>query len=89
MNTDKLLEQYFQKEQRKEDSLQLQERIIKQTYKKSVFGWRKLTIPAVAATVLLIIGISVLKSIQQKEAVQIAQKEIIYEDEDLMIYMEE
>ncbi len=86
MNTDKLLKQYFQKEQRKEDSLRLQERIAKQTYRKSRFNWQRLVIPA-AATVLLIIGFSVWKSTQQKEHLQLAQKEIIYEDEDLMIYL--
>lgn len=35
MDTDKLLEQYFQKEQCKEDSQRLQERIAMQTYKKT------------------------------------------------------
>ncbi len=86
MDTDKLLEQYFQKEQRKDASKQLQERIAMQTYKKNVFGWRKITIPAVAATVLLAVGMSLWKSTQQSEPLQLAQKEIIYEDDDLMIY---
>ncbi len=86
MDTDKLLEQYFQKEQRKEDSQRLRERIAMQTYKKSVFGWRKITIPAVAATVLLAVGVSFWKNTQQPEPLQLAQKEIIYEDDDLMIY---
>ncbi len=89
MDTDKLLEQYFQKEQRKEDSLQLQERIAKQTYKKNVFSWRKLTFPAVAATLLLVLfGIAFWTSTQRpNNNVQLAQREIIYEDEDLMIYL--
>ncbi len=86
MDTDKLLEQYFQKEQRKEDSQRLQERIAMQTYKKNVFGWRKITIPAVAATVLLAVGGAFWKNTQQPEPLQLAQKEIIYEDDDLMIY---
>ncbi len=86
MDTDKLLEQYFQKEQRKEDCQRLRERIATQTYKKSVFGWRKITIPAVAATVLLAVGVSFWKNTQQPEPLQLAQKEIIYEDDDLMIY---
>ncbi len=87
MNTDKLLEQYFQKQQRKEDSLQLQKRIAKQTCKKDVFAWKKFTIPAVAATVLLAFGIAFWTSTQQPKNVQLAQREIIYEDEDLMIYL--
>ncbi len=81
MDTDKLLEQYFQKEQCKEDSLHLQERIAKQTYRKSRFNWQRLVIPA-AATVLLIIGFSIWKSEQQKEHLQLAQKEIIYTDKN-------
>ncbi|MBS9768864.1 MAG: hypothetical protein KGV44_15185 [Flavobacteriaceae bacterium] len=86
MDTDKLLEQYFQKEQCKEDSQRLQERIAMQTYKKTVFEWKKLAIPTVAASVLFAVGVSFWKHSQQSEPVQLAQREIIYEDDDLMIY---
>ncbi len=83
---DKLLEQYFEKEQRKEDSQRLQERIAMKTYKKNVFSWKKLVIPTVAASVLLAVGVSFWKNMPQPEPVQLVQKEIIYEDDDLMIY---
>ncbi len=88
-DTNKLLEQYFQEKQLKEDSERLQERIALQTYRKPTFNWQRLAIP-VAATILLIIGVSVWTSKQQQKApIQLAQKEIIYEDDDLLIYIKE
>ncbi len=85
---EKLLESYFQKKQLREESLRLQEKIALQTYQKHTFSWQRFAIP-VAATILLIIGVSVWTDKQKTAPVQLAQKEIIYEDEDLMIYIKE
>ncbi len=84
----RLLQNYFQQEQQKENSRQLQKRIAMQTASKSIFTWRGLALP-IAASLLLIIGFSVWSSKQQLKNRQLAQENIVYEDNDLLIYIKD
>ncbi|PVX49942.1 hypothetical protein C7377_1582 [Balneicella halophila] len=87
-NTEKQLSDYFEKEKRSSDSDKLKARIASQTIQKRNFTLRKLAIP-IAATVLIALGLSLwaVQNIHHKK--QIAQTEILYEDDDFIIYMQE
>lgn len=88
-DTDKILATYFQREQRKAESEQLRVRINKKINNKQMFAWRKITFPAVAAMLLLVVGLTLLRHTQEPKNLFLAKKEIIYQDEDLMIYIKE
>lgn len=88
-NIDKILNAYFQQERRKEKSQSLQEQVAQQTIKSGSFKWKALAIP-IAATVLLSLGLSIWSMLlTSKDKVKIVESEIIYENDDFIIYIKE
>lgn len=86
---DKLISDYFEKEKQQTNSDRLKAKILAQTVDKKNFRIRRLVIP-VAATILLVLGISVWTWKQvQRSKTNNQQTEVLYEDDDLIIYVQE
>lgn len=90
-DTQSLLAAYFQKEKKIAKSKNLKECIARQTIKKKAFNWKSMAMPVVAATILLVLGLSLwIKQEKKQNTEKIAsQTEVIYEDEDFIIYIKE
>lgn len=87
-NIKQMLDAYFLQEKKKEQSQKLQEQIAQQTSKSSFFKWKALAIP-LAATILLSLGLSIWAAKQKDKTKQeIAQSQILYEDDDFVIYVQ-
>ncbi len=82
-----LLKNYFEQEQHRKDSELLQKKIAQQIKMSPAINWTKWVLP-IAASLLLIVGISIFMNKQKFINKQLAKEDIIYEDSDLLIYYE-
>lgn len=87
---DNLLNEYFEKEKRKTDGQILENKLRKILQKQTgLYRIKRLTIP-VAATILLTLGITYYALYNKlSNETEIPQSQIIYQDDDFMIYVQE
>lgn len=87
-NIDNLLDAYFQAEKQTEASEKLQKNIVRHIVSRKRLKMRRIVVP-VAASLLLVVSISFWIQRQKTQHIEktVAQSEIIYEDEDFIIYI--
>lgn len=88
-STEELVADYFQHSKKQTESEKLKVRIAQQTSKSTSSKLKRIVLP-VAATVLLVLVFSIwTNQLIQKQKNKVPQSEVIYEDDDFIIYVKE